>query len=56
MIGLPLAINALVGCHPLKAVLIFTGLLKVDGGILYREWAPEAVSLALFGDFSKHFL
>ena len=28
------------------------GLLPVEGGILYREWAPAAVSVALFGDFS----
>ena len=28
------------------------GLLKVDGGISYREWAPGAKALFLTGDFS----
>jgi hypothetical protein len=31
------------------------GLLKVEGGISYREWAPGARALYLTGDFSNHY-
>lgn len=30
------------------------GLLKVPGGISYREWAPGAQQLFLTGDFSNY--
>lgn len=30
------------------------GIHKVEGGILYREWAPGASSVNLVGDFSMY--
>jgi len=29
------------------------GIIRVEGGLRYTEWAPGAETLALIGDFSK---
>ncbi len=32
------------------------GLIRTEGGIIYREWAPNAKEIYLIGDFSKRVL
>lgn len=32
----------------------YMGLHRVEGGIKYVEWAPNAVGVSLFGDFSTY--